>query len=407
MGSLQELRSAWLIVSTGVIGCATSVTALPFYALSSFVRPLEAEFGWSRTQIGLASTLLTLGFAVMAPVVGRLCDRFGYRAVLLPSIACLSLGLASLQFSPGGLWTFYAAILFIAVAGAATNTIIYAGVVAPRFDEARGLALGISLAGTGITAFLVPQLLAHIIPESGWRIGWLYLAAFALLPLPLVSLLVSRARHAHGDRATTIGRAVLANMTLHDAMRNRNFWCITGAFFAISLGISGIVVNVVPMMLDAGVSAAAAGQIAGMIGIGIVLARVSVGYLVDRLFAPYVASGVLIVTGIGCLGFALGDAALGALAGFMVGFNMGAETDLNAYLISRYFGFGSFGAILGTSASIATIGGLLSPLLIGQLYESSGDYGAGLWTTAGLCLLGALSILGCTRYPALSRLAPA
>jgi len=50
--------------------------------ISVFMRPLEAEFGWSRTEISLAYAIATVGMALGGLAWGRLTDRVNLRIPL-------------------------------------------------------------------------------------------------------------------------------------------------------------------------------------------------------------------------------------------------------------------------------------------------------------------------------------
>ena len=52
--------------------------------LGFFFRPLQSEFGWSRSALAAVQTIARLVEALFAPVVGPLIDRYGPR-VLMPS----------------------------------------------------------------------------------------------------------------------------------------------------------------------------------------------------------------------------------------------------------------------------------------------------------------------------------
>jgi predicted MFS family arabinose efflux permease len=78
------------------------------------------------------------------------------------------------------------------------------------------------------------------------------------------------------------------------------------AFAAI--GVSGIIVHIVPLLSDAGVPPARASAIAGLLGVGIIVGRALTGILVDRIFAPRVAFAAFAAAAVGCWLLAWGGA---------------------------------------------------------------------------------------------------
>jgi MFS family permease len=195
-------------------------------------------------------------------------------------------------------------------------------------------------------------------------------------------------------------------MELSEALRSYRFWTIAAAFFAVSLGISGLILNMIAMLQDAGIPAAQAARIASFIGVGVIAARLSIGYVVDRVFAPAVGAGVLLLTAAGCWLLAAGGPDLAIGAALLIGFAMGAEVDLIAYLVSRYFGLRHFGVINGCGYAAYNAGAAISPFLIGTLFSLTGTYALALEITAGLCALAGLSLLTLGAYPLSQSIAP-
>lgn len=387
----------WTVVFGGCIGSAAGLAALPFYGLSSFMAPLEREFGWTRTQIGMASTCLTVGVLVSVPFIGRACDRFGVRALVLPSILLLAAVLASLSMIGPHVWTLYAGYLLAAILGAGTTPVTYAAAVAGWFSKHRGLALGVTLAGTGLSGFFAPRILTEVIADHGWRAGWLAMAGLSLIALPIAFFFL-RDPPQRDSRVSDAGEPV--GFTLRAAVRSYRFWIIAGAFFTISLGISGVIINMIALLQDAGLSAAQAAQIASLIGVGVIVARLSIGYIVDRVFAPAVGAVVFVFTAAGCWLLATAGPAVAPYAAGIIGFAMGAEVDLIAYLVSRYFGLKHYGAINGCSYASYNAGAAFSPFLIGALFTATGGYSLALELTAILCAVGGLTLLALGPYPA-------
>ena len=150
--------------------------------------------------------------------------------------------------------------------------------------------------------------------------------------------------------------------------------------------------HLVPMLRDTGMALPQAAAIASFIGIGVILGRVLVGWTVDRFFAPYVASVVFLITAAGCVLLNLGGAQTAPVAAFVIGFSLGAEIDLIAYLTARYFGMRNYGFLYGLLYSMFCIGGAIGPVVVGRLFDSYGSYGVALWVMALFLVFGALTL---------------
>jgi MFS transporter, OFA family, oxalate/formate antiporter len=68
------------------------VGGIVFFSFTAFFEPIQREFGWSYTQISLASSLRGLEMGIFAPVVGVLVDRLGSRKLLLFGSIIIGLG---------------------------------------------------------------------------------------------------------------------------------------------------------------------------------------------------------------------------------------------------------------------------------------------------------------------------
>jgi cyanate permease len=89
-------------------------------------------------------------------------------------------------------------------------------------------------------------------------------------------------------------------------------------------------------------------------------------------------------------------------AAFVIGLGLGAEGDIIAYLISRYFGLRSFGEIYGYAFSAFVLTGALGPLLMGAGFDRTGSYLFPLMTFSAAALVAAIFVsrLGPYRYAA-------
>ncbi len=103
-----EFGGKSFLLASAAIGLSAGMTATLFYSLGSFIPPLEAEFGWSRGDISLAVTLMTLAVFVSGSAAGRLCDRYGAANVGAASLVAYALGVIVLVATAGSIELFWA-----------------------------------------------------------------------------------------------------------------------------------------------------------------------------------------------------------------------------------------------------------------------------------------------------------
>jgi predicted MFS family arabinose efflux permease len=337
---------------------------------------------------------LTFGLVISGPVVGWLIDRYGARVVALVSIPLLALILGGLANLGNSLPVFYALFFAAGSLGGGTTPVVYTRIVNGNFSASRGLALGIVLAGTGIAALVLPPALAAVIGPRGWRSAFMLLAIIAVAAWPIVLFGFRGA-----DGATSSQDKALDGADRVDAITSRVFWTISIGFAAVATAVSGMVVHMVPLLRDAGLALPQAAGIASLIGMGVILGRVLIGWAIDRIFAPYVACLVFLATACGCVLLNLGGAQAAPVAAFLIGFALGAEIDLIAYLTARYFGLRNYGFIYGLAYSMFSIGAAAGPAIVGRMFDSNGNYRVALWTMAACLLFGSAATITLPPFP--------
>lgn len=395
-GAGGEFATRWPVLLGATLGIGVGVIALPSPAIGVFMRALQAEFGWSRTEISLGPTILIGGLALASPLLGWVADRVS--AVWITAVSLSALALSFLVFSQLGpdIRLYYATFALMAVTACGAATLVYARVVSANFVRGRGLALGLAMVGNGLTGILLPLLLVPYAASAGWRQGFVALAILVALAAPAVAFLMSRSRP-QAVVVTETGH--VAGASFDEAIRDRVFWVMALAFALIPLGAGGLHLHLLAFLADEGVPPATAGAIAGLGGVSLIVGRVLTGWLIDRAFAPHVAAGMMAISGV-CLGaMGLFGAPAGWLGAVAIGLSIGAELDLIGYLTARYFGMRAYGRIYGLLYAAVLVGSSLSPLAYGRVSDLTGGYGPALYGAAAVLALAAILFLTLRRFP--------
>lgn len=378
-----ELAVGWLIVLAAALAIGVGTMGIGFYSLGLFVKPLEAEFGWSRAEVSGAATFQQFGIFLSAPLVGWLADRWGARPIAVLSFIATPLALLALSRTSGSVLAWDALWLLVSLAGAGTTPAIWARIVSLRFDHARGLALGLMLMGTGTAAILAPALLGPVFAQSGWRTAVMIMAAATLLIGLPASLLIGTAdKPSPGTKAKGRFEA------------NRQTLMLLAIAFLLGLIVAGLIVHLVPMLVDRGMAPADAAQVAAGVGVAVLVARLVVGYLFDRFHAPYVAALFLLSPVAAALLLYGGGPVV--VAALMLGLAAGAEVDMLAYFTGRYAALANYGATYGGVLGVFCLGAGLGPMLFGKAYDALGGYDAALVSSAMVLMVvvGLIATLG-------------
>jgi MFS family permease len=376
-------RTRILVVSVPAI--MVSFGSLVIFSFGAFIKPLNERFGWSRGQISLAFTLTALMVAIFSPILGRLIDRAGVRRVLLPCAAIYCAAFTSLA-SAGSLWMIYLVYLVMGIVGNGSAHLAWARVISSSFDQQRGLALAVMMAGVGAGAIGIPPLATWLLGKFGWSAACLIFAGAILVLGWLSPLLFLPDIRGSEDARRRAG-------SFRGVRGNRVFWLLIAGFFLFSISVNGVIAHLIPLLSDRGLSASTAGFAASMLGVLTLFGRLLTGALLDRFRGSHVGGFffALAAVGVAALSQAKTIPTAYAAAG-LVGLGMGAEADVMSYLISRFFPMDSFSEIYGYTFTAYAIAAAFGPLLMGWSFDQFHSYVGAVLALAAAMLAGALAI---------------
>lgn len=395
--STSEFARGWRVLTASFVGVGVSLVSLTYYSAGIWVIPWQEEFGWTRAQIGAAQLISTLTLVASAPLAGKLIDGLGLRPVATTSLILFAAGLFAVSRMSGDLEVFYALVAAYTLVGVAATPLAFTRAVNAWFDRHRGLALGICLTSTGVAGVLLPRFLTPYVAEQGWRAGYIVLVVIVLAAVPIVWAWI-RDHPPEVERATADGKPILVGLSFADAARSGVFWRLAAVFLLIAIAVCGLIPNFIPLLQDAGLSAAAAGGYGAVVGASVMGGRLITGFLIDRVFAAYVTTVVFLLVAAGCLALGLGGVAFALPAAIALGFAIGAEVDLIGYFTARYFGLRSYGVIYGVQYSAFSIGCGVSPIIAGHIWDRTGGYELALQGAAVLLAAAAALSLTLPRF---------
>jgi MFS family permease len=386
----------WRVVLAACLGVMAGFGSLFVYTFSIFVKPLAAEFGWSREAIssGFAIAAVTLG--LISPFLGRWIDRFGPRRIILACMTIFGCAIASLSLLHSALWQFYLTCFVIGVVGNGAAHLAYSRSISTWFQRRLGTALAFVMVGAGVGAMILPVVAQSIISWSGWRTAYASLGGLALLlGLPL-SWRYIRERGVAGNQSAP---AAHAGMTWQQGLRSFAFWIITAILFVSSISMNGAITHLSALLTDRGLTAGNAALCASLLGGSSLLGRIVVGWLLDRFFGPRVALAINLITALGI--FLLARATsfpAGCLAAALTGVGAGGEAAITPYLLTRYFGLRAFSTLYGVTWTFYAAAGAIGPVILGRAFDATGSYTSLLTMLAAALGLAAATNLLLPRY---------
>ena len=277
----EEPRYGWVMVAIAPAFLALGNGGLG--AISVFIKPLSAEFGWLRGETSFAYLAATLGSGVGGIAMGILADRFSTRHIILLGAIAGGLSFVGLSFL-SSLWQFY---LYYIVFGLLASAAFFAPLlsnVGAWFTARRGLAIGLVTAGQALGQGMVPYITALLIVGFGWQGAYTGLAIVFLAVLLPMSFLV-RDAPGSGSAIRARARAGEAGEAAEDFLiRPRHSLAVLSAaavFCCITMATP--LIHAPALASDRGLSPENAARVLLIMLISGALGRVAFGRLADKI----------------------------------------------------------------------------------------------------------------------------
>ncbi|MFP7233057.1 MFS transporter [Bacillus subtilis] len=392
---MKRLHYAWIIVSvTFLILLAVQGVRLSFGA---FVEPWERQFSMDRGTISLISTMSFVVYGISQPVIGRLVDKWGARAVLSWSalLTGVSICLTCFVTSPWQLFLLYGLGVSLGVGGA--SNVAASVLVVNWFSKKRGLAFGIMEAGFGAGQMLLVPGSLMLIHWFSWKLTVVVLGLLLMVIVFPAALLMLRNNPSEKNAEPIGGLAApeketaskTAPLSVTGMFRMRPFWFLVLPFLICGFTTVGLMdTHLIPFSHDHGfsttvtsaaVSLLAGFNIAGILLSGIVADRWSSRKILCLLYAVRALSIVILIyshESYLLLAFAI-------LFG-LVDFATVAPTQM---LATQYFQNYSIGLMIGWLSLAHQIGSALGAYVPGVIYTITGEYTLAFYLSIGMLVL--------------------
>jgi MFS family permease len=390
-----------------MLGIGLGLSPVPFYTLGIFAPALAQEFHWTFAQIFFGLTCTTAAVLIASPLVGLAADRFGVRRVALTSLVLFSLSYMALGLNTGSLPLYWGMWTFAALVGAGTLPVTWTRAVNNAFNERKGLALGLSLLGTGLFGYAVKPLAAWLLQTVGWRMSFVVIGALPLLiALPVAWFGFKDIGHSNEHSAAERRESLAARaastpgLTLGETLRQWRFWLLGLSFLSLAFAIGGLIPNMENILKVAHFEPGDTVTLVSRIGLCVIAGRVVGGWLIDRFWAPGVALLLLAAPAAACLLLAQPtlDYNTALLSICLIGVAAGVEYDLLAFLVARYFGLKSYGGIYGMLYGFFALGAGVGPVIYGASFDRTHSYSYMLNASAAFFFVPAVAMLLLGRY---------
>jgi MFS family permease len=400
----------WLIVAVVFVSMGIGVNARTAFSL--LFPPILDEFRWERAVTAGAFSFGFLISAVMSPLLGRMMDRVGPRAVMELGVALMVAGLllAPLTSEP---WHLYATLGVLVGAGSVCLGYSGQSLFLPNwFVRRRGLATGIAFAGVGVGSILLLPAMQLVIESAGWRTACWSMGLLVLIVLAPINLLLRKRPEDVGlqpDGDAQQGPAATANAsnvvdpawaavdwTLGRALRTAPFWWIAVGYFCGLYAWYAVQVHQTKYLIEIGFSPTVAAWALGLVSLLGIPGQIALGHISDRIGREWVWT-------VAMLGFAACYLTLLLLASYpsiaLLYLMVAAQgalgygvTSVFGAIVAEIFQGKHYGTIFGTVMLAAICGGALGPWATGALFDAQGSYTLAFWIGVGASLASVLAI---------------
>jgi MFS family permease len=390
-GKKARFFYGWVIVANGLI------TMIFIYgtrhSFPVFFTPILKEFGWSRGNTSIMLSLNIFAYGFLAPLAGILAARWRPRMMVSLGIVIMSLGTLGCALAQQ-LWHFYFLFGILMSLGAAfSGWPVLAPALINWFERRRGLVLGLSQMGAGLSLAL-SLLLEFFIQKMGWRNAYLILSGVLilfLLPLSLIFFYYhprDKGLKAYGagegnpvpmdPRVEAAMPRAVAEWAVGQIFRNPRLWFLFTAY-ALFSGMGGYMVmtHQVRFSLDVGFSSIFSVSIFALSGIMLSIGQIS-GFLSDWIGREKAATlacclCIMALTWLLCI---RNPSQFWLLYLHAVCFGLGAGMFAPTFFASAadIFPGRRFGFVAGLMLTGQGIGGIVGPWLGGHLFDITGNY---------------------------------
>lgn len=397
----------WILVAISIIvGIGKGVL---MNTAGLYLPPVTEELGIGMGTLSLYFSVSALVTLVFLPLGGKLMAKYDPRQIIIAAIifqgGCYALfGLMS------SVWGWYLLAMPLAMGGTLTGVIVGPVLINTWFRKRNGLALGVLAATGGLMGAISQPIVAALIAGPGWRTAYISVGVASIaIVIPIALLLLKRSPQAIGTQPYGVeeGAASASEQNAHAAAAREDgieigvarksapFYMMLAIFFLIT-SISSFSMHIPKHMANLGFDTAFSGQVMSIYMIGVLIASLVLGYLVDALGAKRAALLTMIVAivAIFMIIFAGTNTVIMQVAVAMFGVVSASITIIGPALVSTLFGKRDYAQVYSNASLGLGISSIVALPVYGFVYDATGSYTPVLWAIVAMLAI----TIGCVRF---------
>ncbi len=383
--------SFFFALATGYAGQGASI----------IFKPLSGDLGLSRTATSIATGIGSLQNGITFPLAGWLSDKYGSKYLAVAGCCIMGTGLILMNFIQSA-WEYYI-VWGLLIAGGSTFgfSVSIDKVVTNWFVKKRGLAFSVRFTIIAVVGMILLPVISLLVTSLGWRTTALIWSGITFATIPVAFYFVRQHRPEYygllpdGDKAdnhssanskapsasssTNTSGFEEQDFTLAQALKTPTYWMLTAIWTLYSAVQGGIVIHLIPMLTDTGITLVEAGSLVALMALFSMPSRFLTGIVADRISKykiKYLLGGMLALMAVGIWALLLNSTFHGRIYLFLAlfGIGSGAFIPLDIIIRSRFYGRKAYGSIQSISVIFSAPISFFAPIFSGRVYDTTGSY---------------------------------
>lgn len=392
----------WIFV---VLGLIINMCLGAVYAYSVFKKPLESLFNASATQGNLPFMIFLAVFALFTFLAGKFIDKYGPRKIMMIGSIVVGIGWILTKFAP----SISTVVLTYGIIGGAGVGIVYGGPVAVAarwFPDKKGLAVGMTIIGFGMSALVTAPIARSLIASSGplntfgvMGVGFLIITVLlsSMMKFPVPGW--KPAGWAAGQTSGASPRSLTRGEMLKTSSFYGVWMCYTIGTTAglMAIGISAPVGREI-IGLDAGVASSLVALFAVFNGGG----RPLFGWLTDKITprnSAILSFVIIFLASAGMLLAGQGSTTLYTLSFCGFWLCLGGWLAIGPTATASFFGMEGYAQKYGVMFSAYGLGAIIGGIISGSAKDVFGSYNIAFYPTAALAVIGIILAVTLVKPP--------
>lgn len=369
-----------------------------FVSLTSvFAIPVTEDLGFERGDWMTYLTLLSLTCVIASPILGKIMAKGNMKLWLVISCACGIIGYVGFSMA-NSLMTFYIFALILGIGFAGTAPMPVSIIINNWFGgKIKGTATGIAFIGSGLGGMILSPVLNAVIASSGWRMGYLVLAAVYLVIL-IPCCIVFGAKTPESKGFVRMGEveeekvdtgAEKRGISLSEAKKTPELWLALLSCVLVVFASSALLANSVGFFVECGIDSAKAASLHGLMLGSLLLGKPVIGAFIDKtgIKAGAVVSTVIFACTFITL-FVMPSSPSVLVYVVILCYCLGGPsiTVVPPLLINGMFGEKDYGTLVGMANMATSIGGAFGGMIAAKIFDATGTY-TSFWAVATIGVL--------------------